>query len=99
MKKVRQSQHYYGLPPSGGGFLFALAYWLTRKRVAKFFQTDLVRGYVFLQLIPYILLYRLLVTPYRVHIVAAAPEMPVSVLVLQIRMPFEDDSASLPTIP
>ena len=47
-EKVRQSQHYYGLPPTGGGSLFALAYWLTRERVGKFFQTDLVRGYVFL---------------------------------------------------
>ena len=47
-EKVRQSQHYYGLPPTGGGSLFALAYWLTRKRVGKFFQTNLVRGYVFL---------------------------------------------------
>ena len=63
MKKVRQLQHYYGLPPTGGGFLFALAYWLTRERVAKFFQTDLVRGYVFLQLIPYILPYRLSLRP------------------------------------
>lgn len=47
-EKVRQSQHYYGLPPTGGGSLFALAYWLTRERVGKFFQADLVRGYVFL---------------------------------------------------
>ena len=47
-EKVCQSQHYYGLPPAGGGSLFALAYWLTRERVGKFFQTDLVRGYIFL---------------------------------------------------
>ena len=47
-EKVRQSQKDYWLPPSGGGFLFAFAYWLTRKRVSKFLQADLVRGYVFL---------------------------------------------------
>ena len=61
-EKVRQSQHYYGLRPPGGGSLFALAYWLTRERVGKFFQADLVRGYVLLQLIPYIFLYHLLPT-------------------------------------
>ena len=47
-EKVRQSQHYYGLPPAGGGSLFALAYWLTRERVAKFFQADLVICDIFL---------------------------------------------------
>ena len=61
-EKGRQSQCYYWLPPTGGGFLFALAYWLTRKRVGKFFQADLVRGYVLLQLIPNIFLYRFFVS-------------------------------------
>ena len=32
-EKVRQSQLCYGLPPAGGGLLFAFAYWLTRERV------------------------------------------------------------------
>ena len=37
-----------GCPLPGAAFLLALAYWLTRKRVGKLFETDLVRGYVFL---------------------------------------------------
>ena len=37
-----------GCPLPGAAFLLALAYWLTRKRVGKLFETDLVRGYVLL---------------------------------------------------
>ena len=48
LETVRQSQSDYWLPPSGGGLLFALDYWLTRKRVGKLLHTDLVRGYVLL---------------------------------------------------
>ena len=62
---------------------FILLSLVTRKRVGKFFQADLVRGYILLQLIPYIFLYCLLITPYRVHIVAAAPEMSVPYLYLR----------------
>ena len=39
---VRQSQINYWLPPSGGGFLFAFDYRLTRKRVIEFLDTDLI---------------------------------------------------------
>ena len=95
LETVRQSQLDYWLPPPGGGLSFALDYRLTRKRVGKLFHTDLVRGYVLLQLILNIFPNRLFVPSYCVHVIAAAPEMSVAVLVFQIRMTIKDHQTAL----
>ena len=59
----------------------------TRKRVIVFLDRHLIRYFVLCQLISYIFCNRLLVSSYGIHIIAFAPELPISVLVLQIRMP------------
>ena len=69
-----------------GLFLFALVYLLTRKRVKVFLDRYLIRYFVLYKLISDILCYYFLVPPYCIHIVAFAPKLPISVLVLQIRM-------------
>ena len=75
-----------GCPPSGGGSLSAFGYRLTRKRVFEFLETHLVARDVLLKQVAYIFLYRLFVTPHCIYIVPPAPEVPVTILVLQIGM-------------
>ena len=59
---IRQPQFVYWLPPSGGGFLFAFDYRLTRERVRKLLDAHLVGGDVFLKLVAHIFLYRLFIS-------------------------------------
>ena len=60
---------------------FALFILDTRKRVYVFAHTDLVVHSVFLQLLFDILLDYPLISPYRIHIIPAAPKISASVLV------------------
>ena len=69
-----------------GLLLFALGYLLTRKRVKVFLNRYLIQYFVLCKLISDILRNYFLVPPYCIHVVALAPKLPVSVLVLQIRM-------------
>ena len=86
---VRQSQFDYWLPPPGGGYLFALVDRLTRKRVCEFFYTYPICGYIFLQLISHIFSDLLFIAPDRIHIVASAPEISVTIFILKICMSIE----------
>ena len=102
-RTVRQPLIFYGQPLKGlllrlipSGLLFALFYWLARERVCELFHTQLVLRYIFLQLFPDVLLYRLFVAPYCIHIIPATPEMPIPIFILQIRMPIEYHQATLP---
>ena len=52
------------------------------ERIYVFLKTYLILGYIFLQLRTYIFFYLFRILPYCVYIVTAAPEMPVSILVL-----------------
>ena len=85
----------YWLPPSGGGFLLAFDYRLTRKRVFEFLETHLITSYVLLELVVYIFLYRLFVPPHGIHIVPPALEVPVPILVLEICVAIEYHQTTL----
>ena len=74
---VHQPHYLYWLPLKGRS-LFALLYLLTRERVDIFFQTYLVLGYIFLQLVSNVSLNCFFVSSNRVYVVTSAPEMSAS---------------------
>ena len=69
-------------PSHEGLLLFALSYWLTRKRVCIFLYADLICHHIFLQLVLYILVYCLFISSYCVYIIPSAPEMTVPIFIL-----------------
>ena len=81
--------------PFRGGLLFAFDYRLTRKRVFELPEAHLVAGDVLLELIPYVRFYRLFISSYRIYVVAPAPEVPIAILVLEIRVTVEDHQTTL----
>ena len=81
--------------PSRGLFL-CLGILATRERVHKLFEAQLVCNLILLQLLSDVLLNALFVFTYRIHEIPSCPEMPISVLVLQIRMSVENHQATFP---
>ena len=81
--------------PSRGLFL-CLSILATRERVYKFFEAHLIGYLVLLQLVFDIFLYAFFVFTYRIHKIPSCPEMPISVLVLQVCMPVENHQAAFP---
>ena len=88
-RRIDCQPHLYSQAAPKGAFL-CLRILATRERVYILFQRYLIIGYVFLQLIPYVFLYRSFVSSHSVNIVPPAPEMPVAILVFHIRMSVEN---------
>ena len=61
---------------------FAAEILFPRKRIIVFLHRHLIVGYVFLQLIPYILCDRFLISADCIHIVSSTPEMTISISIL-----------------
>ena len=89
-----QPQHILGLPLKRRSF-FRLFFLATRKRVVILFHAYLVAHDIFLQLIPHIFRYFSFVPSYRIHVIAPAPEMSVSVLVFQVCVSVKDHQCAL----
>ena len=81
---------FFGQPLFKGLFLFALFYWLTRERVYQLFETQLFSYDIILNLILDIGFYHFLVSSHYIDIIPGAPELSVSILILQIRMSIEN---------
>ena len=54
----------------------------TRKRVYVLFETQLITHNIFLQLVPYVLLYRFFISTDRIYVVPPAPKMSIAILIL-----------------
>lgn len=61
---------------------FAAEILFPRKRIIVFLHRHLIVAYVFLQLIPYILCNRLLISADCIHIVSSTPEMTIPISIL-----------------
>ena len=85
---------FYWLPLKGQS-LFALLYLLTRERVYILFQADLVRGYVLLKLVSYVLFNGFSVPSNGIDIIATAPEVTISIFVFHVCVPVEDHKCTL----
>ena len=67
----------------------------TRKRVLVLFPTEAVLDLILLFLFPNVFLYGCSIDPYCTYVLSRCPEIPVSVLVLQVRVPLEDHHRTL----
>ena len=72
-----------------GAFYLCLGILATRKRVNKLFQAHLIRYLIFVKLMLDVLRNLLLISPYCVNIVFPCPEVPISILVFQVRVSVE----------
>ena len=72
-----------------GAFYLCLGILATRKRVNKLFQAHLIRYLIFVKLMLDVLRNLLLISPYCVNIVSPCPEVPISILVFQVRVSVE----------
>ena len=84
---VCRPHSFLGLPLKG--LSLCLLVHATRKRVHVLLDAHLVGYLILLELIFDILLYLLLISTYRIHIVSSGPEMSIAVLVLEIGMSVE----------
>lgn len=73
----------------------ANVYWRTRERVIELLETHLVTRDVLPELLPYVLSNRLFVPPNRIDVVPTAPEVLITILVLEIRVTVEDHKTAL----
>ena len=79
-----------------GAFYLCLGILATRKRVNKLFQAHLIRYLIFVKLMLDVLRNLLLISPYCVNIVFPCPEVPISILVFQVRVSVEYHQTTFP---
>ncbi len=79
-----------------GAFYLCLSILATRKRVNKLFQAHLIRYLIFVKLMLDVLRNLLLISPYCVNIVFPCPEVPISILVFQVRVSVEYHQTTFP---
>ena len=87
---------FYQLRPLMVVFFLVPIYRLTRKRVNQLFHRQLFILFVFSQLIANIFFNRPFISSYRIYIISSCPEMPIPVLVFEIRVPIEYHQTALP---
>ena len=92
--KIRHAHSYHRQALKG--FSLCLVYWLTRKRVYVLFQWHLIIFQILLHLIPYIFFNFLCIFAYCIDIIPPAPEMSVSILLLQICMSIKYHQRTFP---
>ena len=76
------------------GVVLCLGILATRKRVNELFQAHLICYLVFVKLMLDVLRNLLLISPYCVNIVFPCPEVPISILVFQVRVSVEYHQAA-----
>lgn len=79
-----------------GAFYLCLGILAPRKRVNKLFQAHLIRYLIFVKLMLDVLRNLLLISPYCVNIVFPCPEVPISILVFQVRVSVEYHQTTFP---
>ena len=77
-------------------FSLRLGVLATRKRVYVFSESHLLQRLLFRQLILDIRGYRMSVRSRGIHVISATPEMPISILVFQVRMPIKYHQRTFP---
>ena len=96
-KRPRRPNNSQRLNDAGFHFVQAMVERLlaTRKRVLVLFPTEAVLDLILLFLFPNVFLYGCSIDPYCTYVISRCPEIPVSVLVLQVRVPLEDHHRTL----